>query len=365
MNFAYTEEQQAIATLANQILGDQVTADELKAFDMWQSPRFDQALWQQLAEAGLLGIAVAENLGGMGYGFAELNVFLEACGRVLAPVPAIETTVAALTLATFGGERAEETLRQVAAGQVVLSAAIFEEHQYDPADAQTTFAHGALRGKKLCVPYAEQAQVLLVTAQDNGEVGLYAVDTSHHGVSKKTLKATSYQPQAEVTFLDAPATKLGGAEAAKFLLEHYTTAICSYQTGALEKMVDMTAKYTSEREQFNVKIATFQAVGHRVANCYIDAKCLKLVTQQAVDLLARHEDATRQVHAAKMWAGDASHRVSYATQHLHGGMGVDRDYPLWRYALAAKQHELALGSSTQHQIALGELIAAGNYDFDW
>lgn len=365
MNFAYTEEQQAIANLANQILADQVTPDDLKAFDMWQTPRFDQALWQQLAEAGLLGIAIDENLGGMAYGFAELAVFFDACGRVLAPVPAIETTVCALALAKFAGERAADTLKQVAAGETVISAAIFEEHQYDPATAQVSFAHGALRGKKLCVPYAEQAQILLVSAVDNGEVGLYAVDMSHHGISKKTLKATSYQPQAEVTFLDTPATKLGGAEAVKYLLQHYTTAVCSYQGGALDKMVEMTAKYTSEREQFNVKIATFQAVGHRVANCYIDSKCLKLITQQAVDLLSIEQDATRQVHTAKIWAGDASHRVSYATQHLHGGMGVDRDYPLWRYALAAKQHELVLGSSTQHQIALGELIAAGNYDFDW
>jgi alkylation response protein AidB-like acyl-CoA dehydrogenase len=97
----------------------------------------------------------------------------------------------------------------------------------------------------------------------------------------------------------------------------------------------------------------------------MDAKCLKLVTLQAIDRLVSGADASAEIHAAKMWLGDAAHRTSYATQHLHGGMGVDRDYPLWRFALWAKQNELTLGSSTQHQIKLAELIAAGDYDIDW
>lgn len=365
MNFAYTEEQQAIVSLADQILGDQVTPEHLKQFDMWQAPRCDQALWQQLAEAGLLGIAVPEAQGGMGYGFAELCLLYEACGRVLAPVPVIQTTVGALTLARFADQRAEEVLAAVAQGNTFVSAALYEDQQYDPKQTSVNVTNGTLRGKKQCVPYAEQAQILLVSAVENGEPGLYAVDATHNGITKKTLKATSYEPQAEVQFIDVPATRLGGAEAIEFLLQHYATALCAFQAGALEKMVAMTAQYTSEREQFNVKIATFQAVGHRTANSYIDAKCLKLVTQQAANLLAAGKSAASQVHTAKMWAGDASHRVSYATQHLHGGMGVDRDYPLWRYALWAKQNELTLGSSSYHQQQLGELIAAGNYDFDW
>lgn len=149
------------------------------------------------------------------------------------------------------------------------------------------------------------------------------------------------------------------------MVERYTAALCMYQAGAAEKMVQMTAAYTSEREQFNVKIASFQAVGHRVANCYIDAKCLKLVTQQAVELLAQEADATRQVHPPK--SGWATRPIASATPRntCTAAWVWDRDYPLWRFALWAKQNELALGSSTQHQIALGELIAAGAHDIDW
>lgn len=370
MNFGLTDEQKDIQTLANQILGDQVTPEELHKYDMWKQERYSGQLWSQLADAGLLGIAIPAENGGMGFGFSELALFLEECGRVLAPVPAVPSLVSALAVQKFGDAELQSMLGGVATGEVVLTTAFHEEHTYDAYTPNIQVSGGKLNGKKLCVPYANIATRMLVIAKDENakegkDVALFIVDPKDASVKLTALKATTFEPQYIVEFNNTPAKKLGGADAVKYLVERYTAALCMYQAGAAEKMVQMTAAYTSEREQFNVKIASFQAVGHRVANCYIDAKCLKLVTQQAVELLAQEADATRQVHAAKIWLGDASHRISYATQHLHGGMGVDRDYPLWRFALWAKQNELALGSSTQHQIALGELIAAGAHDIDW
>ena len=68
-------------------------------------------------------------------------------------------------------------------------------------------------------------------------------------------------------------------------------------------------------------------------------------------------DATT-VAVAKFWAADGGHRVTYAAQHLHGGIGIDVDYPLHRYYLWSKQIELTLGSGARHLAALGESIAA-------
>ena len=364
MNFALSEEQKDIQKLANQILGDQVTPEELHKYDMWKQERYSGALWSQLADAGLLGIAIPEDKGGMGFGFSELALFIEECGRVLAPVPAVPSLISALAVHKFGNAELQAMLGGVATGEVVLTTAFHEENTFDAYTSNIEVKSSKLNGKKLCVPYANIATRMLVVAKENNQIALFIVDPKDASVKLTALKASTYEPQFIVEFSNTPAEKLGGADAVKYLVERYTAALCAYQVGAAEKMVRMTAAYTSEREQFNVKIASFQAVGHRVANCYIDAKCLKLVAQQAIELLAHELDATRQLHAAKMWLGDAAHRISYATQHLHGGMGVDRDYPLWRFALWAKQNELMLGSSTQHQIALGDLIAAVAYDID-
>jgi alkylation response protein AidB-like acyl-CoA dehydrogenase len=144
----------------------------------------------------------------------------------------------------------------------------------------------------------------------------------------------------------------------KALVEHMSAALCAMAIGLTDKMMRMTASYASEREQFGVPIATFQAVGHRAADCYIDIECLRLTAQQAISLLEQDSDATEAVMIAKIWTGDVCHRVSQASQHLHGGVGIDRDYPLFRYCLWARQIELSCGNSSALIQALGNTIAA-------
>lgn len=361
MDFSQTEEQKEIQTLANQILTDQVTADALHKFDNRDIPRYDGKLWAQLADSGLLGIAIPADKDGMGFGFNELALFIEECGRVLAPVPAIPTLVSAMVLQKYGKT---DLLGGVVSGEVVLTAAFNEVTYEDVLAPKTTYKDGKLNGIKQCVPYVDIATAMLVVASEGGKAALFLVDPKDSNIAKTALWSTTFEPQSHLEFKNTPAKKVGGEDAVKYLVEHYTAALCAYQVGADEKMVQITAKYTSEREQFGVKIASFQAVGHRAANCYTDAKCLKLVTQQAVSLLAEGKEAAVAINVAKAWCGDASHRISYAAQHLHGGMGVDRDYPLWRYALWAKQNELMLGSTTYHLEKLGDAIAAGNYDID-
>ena len=69
--------------------------------------------------------------------------------------------------------------------------------------------------------------------------------------------------------------------------------------------------------------------------------------------------AAAQVAVAKFFAADAGHRVVHAAQHLHGGVGVDRDYPLHRYFLYARHIELTLGHGNEQLRRLGALIAVG------
>jgi len=361
MDFSQTEEQKEIQTLASQILGDQVTPDTLHRYDDRGTTRYDGKLWSQLADSGLLGITIPADKGGMGFGFNELALFIEECGRTLAPVPVVSTLISALVLEKCGKT---ELLGGIATGEVVLSVAFNEVLHEDVYAPKATFKDGKLNGIKQGVPYVDIATRLLVVASEAGKPVLVITDPKDSTIAKTALWATTFEPQSLLEFKNTAATKIGGADAVKYLVEHYTVALCAYQCGATEQMVKLTAKYTSEREQFGVKIASFQAVGHRTANAYIDGKCLKLVTQQAVSLLADGKDATMAMNVAKAWCGDAGHRISFSAQHLHGGMGVDRDYPLWRYALWVKQNELMLGNTTCHLQQLGDAIAAGNYDID-
>ena len=86
MDFAYTEEQNDLRELVAKIFTDLVPSDKLPAFED-PTDWFDDKLWEELASAGLLGIALPESVGGSDMGFTELCILLEEAGRVVAPVP--------------------------------------------------------------------------------------------------------------------------------------------------------------------------------------------------------------------------------------------------------------------------------------
>jgi alkylation response protein AidB-like acyl-CoA dehydrogenase len=128
-------------------------------------------------------------------------------------------------------------------------------------------------------------------------------------------------------------------------------------SGVAAEAVRITGEYTVSREQFGRPIATFQAVGQRAADAYVDAQAIRLTMLQAAWRLAAGFPADREVAIAKYWAAAGGQRVVHAAQHLHGGMGVDRDYPLHRYFLLAKQLELTLGGATRQLADLGRMLA--------
>lgn len=369
MDFLFAEEQRDVQNLAREILNDKAAPDRQLALEK-AGERFDAALWQQLASAGLLGVAIAEEFGGMGFGLTDLCFLVEEVGRTVAPVPVVPVLVsAALPIQRFGtAEQKKRLLPKLVSGEILLTAALTEALNEDPTrPAATAKAEGSsfvLNGVKACVPFAHRAERILVAAKTATGVGVFLVDPKAKGVTLTTLRVTTYEPQYDVTLDDvlvaaADVISTDGAEIMRWITERTTMALCSMMTGVADKMMRMTASYTAERHQFGVPIATFQAVGHRAANCYIDVECQRLVSQQAVSLLESERDATTEVQIAKIWTGDCGHRVSYAAQHLHGGMGVDRDYPLWRYCLWARQIEMTLGSSAAQLAVLGERIAAG------
>jgi alkylation response protein AidB-like acyl-CoA dehydrogenase len=132
---------------------------------------------------------------------------------------------------------------------------------------------------------------------------------------------------------------------------------CALQTGVSEKAVEMTAAYVSERQQFGRPIGSFQAVHHRMADCYVDLESMRWTAWRAAWLLAEGRDAARELMVARHWSAEGGARIASATQHLHAGMGVDTDYPLYRYFLNSKALELGTGSAAAQLAALGRSLA--------
>ena len=108
----------------------------------------------------------------------------------------------------------------------------------------------------------------------------------------------------------------------------------------------MTAAYSRERVQFDRPIGSFQAVHQRAADAYIQVEAVRLSAQEAAWRLSQGTCRQRSTSAvAKFWAAEGGQFAAYACQHLHGGIGIDRDYPLHRYFTWAIQIEHELGSA--------------------
>jgi alkylation response protein AidB-like acyl-CoA dehydrogenase len=372
MDFDLSEEQQAFSELAGRILGDGAPPERQREIEQRDGPRFDAALWKELARAGILGIAIPESAGGAGQTFFELAGVIEQVGRHTAPVPVIETLVlGALPIARFGSEAQRQAiLPGVVEGDTLLTAALVEEGA-EPDRPETRAAPSGdgfrLEGRKICVPAGQLADVVLVPATLPDErVAVFLVERETAGLVVEPLVTTSGQPEASLrldgVFVDRAAL-LGderrGAEVLSWVREHGTAALCALALGVCEEALRITADYTKSRKQFGASIATFQAVGQRQADAYVDTEAIRLTAWQAAWRLAEGLPAAEAVAVAKYWAASGGQRVVHTAVHQHGGMGVDRDYPLHRYFLYAKHLELALGGESFQLRTIGRLLADG------
>jgi alkylation response protein AidB-like acyl-CoA dehydrogenase len=143
-----------------------------------------------------------------------------------------------------------------------------------------------------------------------------------------------------------------------WITDRAIAGLAATQAGVCELALRTTATYTSERKQFDTPIATFQAVAHRCADAYIDTEAVRLTAYQAAWRLAEGMPAAEELAIAKFWAAEGADRVVHAAQHLHGGIGVDLDYPVHRAFRWSKHVGLAFGGGTAHLRRLGAQLAA-------
>lgn len=367
MDFQFSDDQNAVRDLARGILEKEVTVDRLKRLEQDGSTH-DRALWATLTEAGLLGLGIPAEHGGMGLGFQETCVFLLELGRVVAPGPLLPTLLASLAIALDGTEaQKRDWLGPVAAGDAVLGVALDDAHSSDPLRPATRAERNGrgwvVSGTRRWVAAADLARRILVPARAGDETRVFLVDPAAAGVTLAPHGTSTGETLFTLTLAGAhvdDADVLPGSEAALHLYDSTLVAHCAMQLGVCERALDMTARYVRERLQFGVPIGSFQAVQHRAADCYIDLESMRWTTWRAVERVADGLPSMRECAVAKFWAAEGGARILAACQHLHGGIGVDLDYPIHRYFLRSKALELALGGATMHLVRLGRDLATSS-----
>lgn len=372
MDFSFSDEFSDLAELTRTILADHATPARLTEVEA-AGDRFDRALWTDLAKAGVLSAALPETVGGSGLGLLEQCAVLVELGRAVAPVPYLCSIVqAASAIAEFGTDAQRATwAAPAAAGELVLTAALSEEVSDDPARPVTAAERASasapwhVHGSKVAVQAGPAANLFLVPAETALGLTVFLITSTDSGVTVRRQQIVDGDAEGLLELDDVVlgddrvlGEPGGGAAVVEWLATRGTVGLCALQAGVSAECLQMTAEYATGRVQFDRPIATFQAVGQRLADCYIDAEAIRLTLWQAAWRLSKNLAAHNEIATAKFWAADGGHRIAHAAVHIHGGVGIDVDYPLHRYFVATKRIEFSLGGATTQLRRIGIALAA-------
>ncbi len=326
-----------------------------------------RAVYAELAELGLTGLAVPEAHGGMGFGAVEAMVVMEELGRGLVNAPFAQGALIAPALLAAAPEALQaQWLPKIADASALIVLAHQERRaRYRLEHVTTRATKGAqgwtLNGAKSVVPAGDEADAFVVPARiagaddDRAGIGLFLVD-------KGAVQVRGYPTQdgaraAELTLADASATLIAedGFAALEAAVDVGIAAVCAEAVGAMDKLMGLTADYLNTRRQFGVPIASFQALRHRMVDMKMQLELARSMSYYATLKLGEPVDVRRRALAqAKYQIGVATRFVGQQSVQLHGGIGVTDEYVGSHYFKRLTMIDLAFGDSL-HQ--LGEVSA--------
>jgi alkylation response protein AidB-like acyl-CoA dehydrogenase len=314
---------------------------------------WSKATWKQMGELGWLGIPFSESLGGFGGAFSDAALVLEKLGTTLVPEPYIASVVLAGSTIVGAGSEAQQRrwLEPLIAGDSTLALAYAErDSRFDALRVATRAEkHGAayrLRGEKVFVLNGHAADALVVSARTSGAeadrqgVSAFVVDRQTRGLTVRPIKTMDGHHAAIVTFDDVEVAEdrrlgvEGGAGAAlERAMDLGAAAACAEGVGIMQTVLAMTRDYLCTREQFGVKIGTFQALQHRCVDMFIESELARSASMMASIKVDDPDESERKsaVSAAKVQLAVSGRFVTQQAIQLHGGIGVTDEHDVGLY----------------------------------
>ncbi len=369
MNFALSEEQQLLQTMAKEFVSRESSLRRVRS--LREDPiGFSREIWKKMAGLGWLGMTLPEALGGQHLGEVETVVVMEELGRGLMPEPMLASVLLGGNVLLLGGSEAQqrEWLPRLAQGEALLSLGYLErQSRYDPFDVATSAARDGsgwvLNGQKTFVPDAEAADRIVVTARTGGGrrdregVALFLIDPNATGVSLVNIPVMDWRKRFEVSLdnvrVDDEARLAGELPPDMALadtLERATVGLSAEMLGAMNEAFRMTLEYLKTRKQFGVPIGSFQALKHRCADQFVQTELARSSVYYAAMCLDENmPDAAIAVSTAKARCNDAFHLIANESIQMHGGIGMTDEHDIGFFFKRARVAEVTLGDSTYHR----------------
>jgi alkylation response protein AidB-like acyl-CoA dehydrogenase len=333
MNFDFSDDQKLLQEQVRKFLADKCPIKVVRRVLDGPETHADE-VWKGLVELGVPGMAIPEEHGGLGLGALELCLVSEEIGRATAPVPFDTSVVLATEAIKLAGSEAQKKkwLPELAAGRVIGTVAVSEGPQAPrPRSIRASFAGGRLNGTKVPVTDGEAATFAIVLVNTGGAgdraLSLAIVDLAQSAVKKRRVETIDpARKHAELTFDNAAAELLGGEGDGWRLLERlYDTAAVLFafaQVGGAEAAMWMARDYALQRQAFGRAIGSYQAIKHKLADCYVKLELARSNAYYGAMMLAEGgADLPLAAAAARIAATEAYDFASKENIQTHGGIG--------------------------------------------
>ncbi len=370
MSLVLSEEQELLRDAARSFVADHCTVDALRKLrDERPEAGFDRALWKPMAELGWAGIPFPEEYGGAGLGLAELGVVLEELGRRLVVTPFLSTVLLGGGTLLEGGSEAQRQaiLPGVCEGETILALAAQEPPRHAPHQVETRARREGsgwrISGRKTLVLDGAAADHLVVLARTTGDpearegLTLFLVDPTAAGVARKPTFLIDSRSAANVELADVPIGEgdvIGevdrGADVLDPVLDRAAVALSAEMLGGIQEAFERTVAYLKEREQFGVKIGSFQGLKHRAGRWFCEVELTRSIVLQALRALDDGaENAAELASACKARVSDTFRLSGEEGIQMHGGIGVTDEEDIGFFMKRARVSELLLGDAAFHR----------------
>ena len=333
MYFDFTDDAKDLAAGARDFLTGEYTPDYVRS--VWDSDgQRDPAKWRQLAETGFVGVAVAEEHGGLGMSDVEMALLLEEAGRANLTEPLLETAaVAAPTIGDYAPEAMrKEWLPKIVEGEAVIAIKLGDAPVVADADIAAALlveVDGALH---------------LVPAD-----GITTTPASSLDGARRVF-AVEAQTSADTLLTDDPA-------ALARTMDRGAVATAAWLNGIGQQVLEMSVAYVKEREQFGRPVGSFQAVKHLLAETVLDVETSRAATWYAAYAVQHDlDDRVEAASVAKAFASDAERLANVNSLQAHGGIGFTWEHDLHLWLKRGKALEGAFGTSSWHRARIAEII---------
>lgn len=365
MDMINTEEETMLREQVAGLFATEATAEHLrKLIDAGEQT--DPALWQSLAELGMLAAAIPEEYGGVGLGLSALCVVAEEVGRAVAPVPFFSSTcLAAEAIVQFGTEAQKQCwLPRLATGEAIGTFAWSEgEGSLISGPYTAQFGASGLSGSKSPVPNAAIANICVVATQYQGEHALVVVELDQDAVQLTPLDGfDELCHHARLDFASAAAELLEGSAEQGALLTFFGRAAvvkAFEQIGGAEAALYMARDYSLERYTFGRQIGSYQAIKHKLAGVLVEIELARSNALAAARAYDAGEGDLAMAATARVAATHAYELGARENLQTHGGIGYTWEADCHFHYRRARLTALELGSVESWADILIDQLSSG------